>query len=106
VLSICAQPDDPAGPKAEFRPTPRMVRGSCSFSPSLQFPFPLGGSRFCLYRRLVELLMLEPSLLLPRRWEEGGLVGGCRVVVDSSGTTLCVPVEDFQLAVVDQHNLF
>jgi hypothetical protein len=33
--------------------------------------------------------MLEPFLLLPRRWEEGGLVGGCRVVVDSFGTTLC-----------------
>jgi hypothetical protein len=50
--------------------------------------------------------MLEPFLLLPRRWEEGGLVGGCRVVVDSSGTTLCVPAEDFQLAVAEQQNLF
>jgi hypothetical protein len=59
-----------------------------------------------LYRRLVELLMLEPSLLLPRRWEEGGLVGGCLVVVDSSDTTLCVPAEDFQLAVAEQHSLF
>jgi hypothetical protein len=39
--------------------------------------------------------MLEPFLLLPRRWEEGGLVEGCRLVVDSSGTTLCVPAEDF-----------
>jgi hypothetical protein len=39
--------------------------------------------------------MLEPFLLLPQRWEEGGLVGGCRIVVDSSSTTLCVPVEDF-----------
>jgi hypothetical protein len=50
--------------------------------------------------------MLKPSLLLPRHWEEGGLVGGCRVVLDSSGTTLCVPAEDFQLAVAEQHNLF
>jgi hypothetical protein len=45
--------------------------------------------------------MLEPALLLPQRWEEGGLVGGCRVVVGNSGTTLCVPVEDFQLAVAE-----
>jgi hypothetical protein len=50
--------------------------------------------------------MLEPFLLLPRRWEEGGLVGGCWVVVDSSGTTLCVPTEDFQSAVAAQQNLF
>jgi hypothetical protein len=55
---------------------------------------------------LVELWMLKPFLLLPRCWEEGGLVGGCRVVVDSSGTTLCVPAEDFQLAVAEQQNLF
>jgi hypothetical protein len=46
--------------------------------------------------------MLEPSLLLPQRWEEGSLVGGCRVVVDSSGTTLCIPAEDFQLVVAEQ----
>jgi hypothetical protein len=50
--------------------------------------------------------MLEPFSLLLRRWEEGGLVGGCRVVVDSSGTTPCVPAQDFQLAVVEQQNLF
>jgi hypothetical protein len=25
---------------------------------------------------------------------------------DSSSTTLCAPAEDFQLAVVEQHNLF
>jgi hypothetical protein len=50
--------------------------------------------------------MLEPFLLLPRCWEEGGLVGGCRVVVDSFGTTLCVPAEDFQLVVAKQQNLF
>jgi hypothetical protein len=46
--------------------------------------------------------MLEPFLPLPRCWEEGGLVRGCWVVVDSSGTTLCVPAEDFQLAVAEQ----
>jgi hypothetical protein len=34
------------------------------------------------------------------------MVGGCRVVVDSSDTTLCVPVEVFQLAVAAQQNLF
>jgi hypothetical protein len=79
-----------------------MVQGSCSFLPSLQFPFPPGGSRFWLFHRLVELWMLEPSLLLPQRWEEGSLVGGCRVVVDSSGTTLCIPAEDFQLVVAEQ----
>jgi hypothetical protein len=50
--------------------------------------------------------MLEPFSLLLRRWEEGGLVRGCRVVVDSFGTTLCVVTEDFQLAVVEQQNLF
>jgi hypothetical protein len=59
-----------------------------------------------LFHRLVELWMLEPFLLLPRHWEEGGLVGGCRAVVDRSGTTLCVPVEDFQLAAAEQQNLF
>jgi hypothetical protein len=59
-----------------------------------------------LFRRFVELWMLEPSLLLLRRWEEGGLVGGCRVVVDCSDTTLCIPAEDFQLAVAEQQNLF
>jgi hypothetical protein len=90
---------------AKLRSTPRMVQGSCSFSPSLRFPFPLGGSRsrFC---RLAELQMLEPFLLLPRHWEEGGLVGGCRVVVVSSSTILCVPAEDFQSAVAAQQSLF
>jgi hypothetical protein len=55
---------------------------------------------------MVELWLLEPFLLLPRHWGEGGLVGGCQVVVDSFGTTLCVPAEDFQLAVAEQQNLF
>jgi hypothetical protein len=58
-----------------------------------------------MFRRLAELWMLEPFLLLLWRWEEGGLVGGCQVVVDSSSTTLCVPAEDFQLAVAEKQNL-
>jgi hypothetical protein len=49
VHSVCVQPDVPAGPKAEFRSTPRMVRGSCSFSPSLQFPFPPGALAFSCF---------------------------------------------------------
>jgi hypothetical protein len=91
---------------AKLRSTPWMVRGTCSFLPSLRFPFPPGGSRSQLFRRLAELRMLEPFSLLPRCWEEGGLVGVCRVVVNSSNTTLCVPAEDFQLAVAAQQNLF
>jgi hypothetical protein len=94
------------GPKAEFRSTPRMVQGSYSFSPSLQLPFPPGGSRFQWSRYRVEPRLLEPFSLRLRRWGEGGPVGGCRVVVDSSGTVLCVPAEDLQLAVAEQHNLF
>jgi hypothetical protein len=76
-------------------PTPRMIRGSCSSSPSLRLPFLLGGSRFQSSRCRAEHQMLELFSLQPQRWEEGGPVGGCRVVVDNSGTTLCVPAEDF-----------
>jgi hypothetical protein len=50
--------------------------------------------------------MLEPFSLQPRRWEEGGPDGGCRIVVDNSGTTLCVPTEDSQYAVTEQQKLF
>jgi hypothetical protein len=50
--------------------------------------------------------MLELSSLRLRCWGESGPVEGCRVVEDSSSTTLCVPAEDFQLAVAEQHNLF
>jgi hypothetical protein len=50
--------------------------------------------------------MLEPFSLQPRRWEEGGPVGGYRVVMDNSGTVLCVPAEDSQSAVAEQQNLF
>jgi hypothetical protein len=51
--------------------------------------------------------MIEPFLLQRRRWEEGGMVEGCRLVADNSGTTPCVPTEDFQSAdVSEQQKLF
>jgi hypothetical protein len=81
-----------------------MVRGSCSFSFLLQLPFPLGGSRLQWTRCRAKPRLLEPSSLRLRRWGEGGPVEGCRVAVDNSGTTLCVPIEDFQLAVAEQQN--
>jgi hypothetical protein len=87
---------------AKLRSTPQMVQGSCSTFPSLHFPSPPGDSRSRLFHRWVELRLLEFFSLQPQRWEGGGLVGGCWVVVDSSGTTLCVPAEDFQLAVAEQ----
>jgi hypothetical protein len=43
--------DDPEGPMTRLRLTPRMIRGSCSSSPSLRLPFPSGGSRFRSSRR-------------------------------------------------------
>jgi hypothetical protein len=46
--------------------------------------------------------MIEPFLLQLRRWEEGGMVRGCRLVVDNSGTMLCVPAEVFQSAEVPE----
>jgi hypothetical protein len=49
ALYVCALLDDPEGPMARLRPTPRMIRGSCSSSPSLRLPFPPGGSRFRSY---------------------------------------------------------
>jgi hypothetical protein len=55
-----------------------------------------------LSRCRAKLRMLELFSLPPRRWEEGGPVGGCWVVVDNSDTTLCVPVEDFQSAVTEK----
>jgi hypothetical protein len=42
--------------------------------------------------------LLEPSWLQLWRWGGGGPAEGCRVAVGSSGTILCVPTEDFQLA--------
>jgi hypothetical protein len=83
-----------------------MVRGSCSFSPSLQLPFPPGGSRFQWSRCRAEPRLLVPFSLQLRRSGEGGPVGGCWIVVGSSGTTLCDPAEDFQLVVAEQQNLF
>jgi hypothetical protein len=83
-----------------------MVRESCSFPPLLRLPFPPGGSRLQWTHYQAEPRLLEPSSLRLRRWGEGGPVEGCRVVVDSSGTTLCVPAEDFQLAIAEQQNWF
>jgi hypothetical protein len=105
ALCVCALSDDPEGPLAMLRPTPRMIRGSYS-SLSLRLPSPPGGSRFQWSRCRAEPRLLEPFSLRLRRWGEGGPVGGCWVVVDSSGTTLCVPAEDFQLAVAEQQTLF
>jgi hypothetical protein len=42
--------------------------------------------------------MLELFSLQPRRCEEGGPVGGYRVVVDNSGISLCVPAKDFSVS--------
>jgi hypothetical protein len=80
--------------------------GGCSFSPPLLLPFPPGGSRFPWSHCRAEPRLLEPFSLRLQCWGEGGPVGGCRVMVGSSGTTLCVPAEDFQLAVAEQQNLF
>jgi hypothetical protein len=56
---------------------------------------------------LAEHQMLELFSLQPWRWEEGGPVRGCPIVVDNSGTTLCVRAEDSQLVeVLEQQNLF
>jgi hypothetical protein len=71
ALYICALSDDPEGPMARLRPTPRMIRGSCSSSPSLRLPFPPGGSYFRSSRRRAEHQRLELFSLQPRRWEEG-----------------------------------
>jgi hypothetical protein len=64
------------------------------------------GSRSRSSCRWAEHEMLEPFFLQPRHWEEGGPDGGCRIVVDNSGTMLCVPAEDSQYAVTEQHKLF
>jgi hypothetical protein len=50
LLYACLPPDDPEGLMARLLPTPRMIRGSCSCSPSLQLPSPPGGSHFQLSR--------------------------------------------------------
>jgi hypothetical protein len=83
-----------------------MVQGSCFFSSLLQLPFPLGDSRLQWTHCQAEPRLLEPSSLRLQRWGEGGPVEGCQVVEGSSSTTLCVPADDFQLAVAEQQNLF
>jgi hypothetical protein len=98
VLYVCTLPDDPEGPMARLRPTPRMIWGSCSSSPSLRLPFLPRGSCFQSSRCRAEHQMLELFSLRLQRWEEGSPIGGCRVVVDNSGTTLCVPAEDFSVS--------
>jgi hypothetical protein len=50
-LCVCISHDDPEGLMARLLPTPRMIRGSCSCSPSLQLPSPPGGSRSRLSHR-------------------------------------------------------
>jgi hypothetical protein len=96
ALYVCALPDDPEGPMARLRPTLRMIQGSCSSSPSLRLPFPSMDSRSRSSCHWAEHQLLE--LFSP--------VGGCWVVVDNSGTVLCVPVEDSRSAVTEQQNLF
>jgi hypothetical protein len=79
ALFIYAQPGDPAGPKAEYQSTPRMVRVSCLFLPPFRLPFPPGGFRLQWTRCRAEPQLLEPSSLQPRCWGEDGLVKECRV---------------------------
>jgi hypothetical protein len=100
ALCVCAQPGDPAGPQAECRPNPRMVWGSCLYLPSPRLLSPPGGFRLRWTRCWAMPRLLEPSWLQLQRWGGGGPVEGCRVVAGSSGTILCVPTEDFQLAAV------
>jgi hypothetical protein len=107
LLYACVPPDDLEGLMARLLPTPRMIRGSCSCSPSLQLPSPPGVSRFQLSRRWANRQMIEPFLLQLRRWEEGGMVGGCRLVAGNSSTTPCVPAEASQSTEVpEQQKLF
>jgi hypothetical protein len=102
ALFTCAQPGDPAGPQAQYRPTPRMVRGSCLYSLPPRLLSPPGGFCPLWIRCHVEPRLLGPSWLQPRRWGGGGPAGGCRVAAGSSGTTLCAPAEGFQLAAAEQ----
>jgi hypothetical protein len=107
ALYVCALPDDPEGLMARLLPTPRMIQGSCSSSPSLWLPSLPGSSRFRSSRRWAEHQLFEPFSLQPQRWEEGSPVGGCPIVVDNSGTMLCIPAEVSQLVeVLEQQNLF
>jgi hypothetical protein len=65
-----------------------------------------GGSRFQLSRRRSDHQTIETFLLQLRRWEEGGVVGGCRLVADNSDTMPCVPIEDFKSAEVPKQRKF
>lgn len=95
----------PVGPKAEYRSTPRMVRGSFLFLPPSRLPILPGGFRLQWTRYRAEPRLLEPSSLRPQRWGGDGLVEGCRVVEGSCSTTLYAPIEGFQSAVAE-YNLF
>jgi hypothetical protein len=48
--------------------------------------------------------LLKPSWLQLRHWGGGGPAEGCWVAAGSSGTILCVPTEDFQLAAAKQRS--
>jgi hypothetical protein len=102
VLSACASPDNPAGPEAEFRSTPRLVRGNCPSSPPPRLPSLPGGSHPPWTHCCVEPGLSEPSSLQQRRWGGGGLAEGCRVAAGSCGTVLCAPAEGFQLVAAEQ----
>jgi hypothetical protein len=106
-LCACVSPDDPEGPMARLLPTPRMIHGNFSCSPSLQLPSPSGGSRSRLSRRWADHQTIGPFSLQLRRWGEGSMVGGCRIVADNCDTTPCFPAEDSQLAEVpEQQKVF
>jgi hypothetical protein len=90
LLGVCVPLDDHERLMVRLLPTPRMMRGSGSYSPSLQPPSPVGASR----SRLSRHWMIEPFSLQLRLWGEGGMVRGCWLVVDNSGTMPCVPAED------------
>jgi hypothetical protein len=95
----CVPPGDLAVPKAELRSTPRLARRSCPSSSLPRPPSLPGGSRPPWTRCCAELQLLKPFLLRQRRWGEGGLAEGCRAVVGSCGTILCVPVEGSHVVV-------
>jgi hypothetical protein len=73
-LYTCVPPDNPEGLMARLLPTPRMIQGSFSCSPSLQLPSPPGGSSSRLSRRWAEHRMIVPFSLQLRRWGESGPV--------------------------------
>jgi hypothetical protein len=50
--------------------------------------------------------MIEPFSLQWRRWEEGGVVRGCRLMADNSGTTLVSLQRIFSAEVPEQQKFF